>query len=133
MLSTPRYAARRRETGWCVVDLVTGRTVAECGPGSDGATAAEALAAARNLEQPAAVEERPPVAEAGAAADGRQLRGWRKRHELTQQGLADRLGVRVLTVIRWEAGLHPQPGYLGLALERLDQVLWRERAALKKS
>ena len=121
-----RYATRRLAGGWCVVELASGRSVAECGPGPAGAAAAEALAAEKNLE-PALVEAEADVELSPMEADGRELRMWRKRHRLTQQGLADRLGVRVLTVIRWEAGLHPAPGYLQLALERLDQVLYRER------
>ena len=33
---------------------------------------------------------------------GQQLRAWRRRRLLTQQGLAERLGVSSLTVQRWE-------------------------------
>ena len=33
---------------------------------------------------------------------GQQLRVWRRRRLLTQQGLADRLGVSCITVQRWE-------------------------------
>ena len=125
-VAEPRFGTRRRDSGWCVVELASGRSVAECGPGPAGAAAAEARAAEKNLEPPG--EETEAVVELSPTeADGRELRMWRKRHRLTQQGLADRLGVRVLTVIRWEAGLHPAPGYLQLALERLDQVLYRER------
>jgi DNA-binding transcriptional regulator YiaG len=54
---------------------------------------------------------------------GEQVRLWRWEHHLTQDQLAEHLHVRVLTVKRWEGGYHAAPGYLRLALERLDQLL----------
>ena len=52
-----------------------------------------------------------------------QLRLWRWSHNLTQQALADFLGVKVLAVARWEAGSRTPPQYLRLALERIEQLL----------
>jgi len=48
---------------------------------------------------------------------------WRAERKLTQQQLADLLGVTVLTIKRWEATHRQPPWYLKLALERLDQLL----------
>lgn len=52
-----------------------------------------------------------------------ELRAWRAAHRLTQAALAQRLGVAEYTVQRWERGQVAPPAYLGLALERLDQLL----------
>ena len=35
---------------------------------------------------------------------GERVREWRRRRFLTQQGLADKLGVSYMTVQRWELG-----------------------------
>ena len=42
------------------------------------------------------------AAKEGPMTFGQQLRVWRRRRLLTQQGLADRLGVSSITVQRWE-------------------------------
>jgi transcriptional regulator with XRE-family HTH domain len=65
-------------------------------------------------------------------AEGLRIRKWRHDHGLTQQQLADHLGVVWLTVQRWETGKREPPGFIWLALDRLDQLLTghaRERAA----
>jgi DNA-binding transcriptional regulator YiaG len=51
------------------------------------------------------------------------VRLWRIRQGLTQQELANLLGVQVLAVARWEAGTRRPPAYLRLALERIVQKL----------
>lgn len=48
---------------------------------------------------------------------------WRLQHNLTQQQLADLLGVTRLTVARWETSVQQSPFFLKLALERLEQLL----------
>jgi transcriptional regulator with XRE-family HTH domain len=58
-------------------------------------------------------------------ADGLRLRRWRMQHGLTLEQLAKHLGVVWLTVQRWETGKRPMPGFLWLAIERLDQLLPR--------
>ena len=51
---------------------------------------------------------------------GQQLRVWRRRRLLTQQGLADRLGVSSLTVQRWELGHSvPRPAHQSGLVEAL--------------
>lgn len=52
---------------------------------------------------------------------GEQLSSWRNYHQLTQQQLADALGVIRETVARWETGARPIPSYLGLALETIQR------------
>lgn len=51
---------------------------------------------------------------------GKELIEWRKRHDLTQKALADMLGVRNMTVYRWECGMRSIPPLLPLALEALE-------------
>jgi transcriptional regulator with XRE-family HTH domain len=51
---------------------------------------------------------------------GEDLFRWRKRHGLTQKELADLLGVRNMTIYRWECGMRSISPYLHLALEALD-------------
>ena len=54
---------------------------------------------------------------------GSQIREWRWAHHLSQPQLAAHLNVTVLTIRRWEADYQSPPGFLRLALERLDQLL----------
>jgi DNA-binding transcriptional regulator YiaG len=56
-----------------------------------------------------------------------QVRVWRWEHHLTQSALAEQLHVSILTVKRWESGYQAPPGYLRLALERLDELLQSSR------
>lgn len=49
-----------------------------------------------------------------------QLKEWRERHSLTQDGLAELLKVAKNTVSRWERGDRAIPEYLELALEALE-------------
>lgn len=56
--------------------------------------------------------------------DGKQLRIWRKGQGLTQQELAERLGVARPTVNRWEAGVQPMPEKMvALSLETVERRL----------
>lgn len=110
-VSLPRYATRRDRDGWHVVDTKTGATFETFPATAAGAELAAAVATAKNRS---------------GSKTGRQvaspLRDWRKTHRLSQQKLADLLGVRWLTVQRWEAGTCGVPPYLHLALERLEQL-----------
>jgi transcriptional regulator with XRE-family HTH domain len=54
---------------------------------------------------------------------GEDLLRWRKRHGLTQKELADLLGVRNMTIYRWEWGMRSISPYLYLALKALDMEL----------
>jgi transcriptional regulator with XRE-family HTH domain len=51
---------------------------------------------------------------------GEDLILWRKKQGLTQRGLAQSLGVDVMTVSRWERGTRGIPALLPLALEGLE-------------
>jgi transcriptional regulator with XRE-family HTH domain len=51
---------------------------------------------------------------------GEDLLRWRKRQGLTQKELADLLGVRNMTIYRWECGMRSISPYLTLALEALE-------------
>ena len=51
------------------------------------------------------------------------LRRWRLEHSLSQQQLADYLGVNWSTVQRWEAGTQGPPAFLYLALRELERQL----------
>jgi transcriptional regulator with XRE-family HTH domain len=51
---------------------------------------------------------------------GKELQEWRRRMGLTQEGLAQQLGVIRLTVARWEIGTRAIPSFLPLALEALE-------------
>jgi transcriptional regulator with XRE-family HTH domain len=44
------------------------------------------------------------------------LKAWRQRLGLTQEGLAGALGTTRVTVGRWESGVRAWPPFLGLAL-----------------
>jgi DNA-binding transcriptional regulator YiaG len=99
------YVAERRNGSWRVVDA-DGQTVKEYGPGADAAERARATADQRNHLAPAT-----------------EVRAWRKARSLSQQKLADLLGVRWLTVQRWEAGTSGIPPYLHLALKQLEREL----------
>lgn len=49
------------------------------------------------------------------------LTAFRERLELTQQQLADKLGVDRVTIARWETGTRTMPAYLHLALETVER------------
>ena len=55
--------------------------------------------------------------------NGEQLSSWRTYHQLTQQQLADALGVDRVTLARWETAQRAIPSYLGLALETIQREL----------
>jgi transcriptional regulator with XRE-family HTH domain len=57
---------------------------------------------------------------------GDELIRWRKRHGLTQKELADLLGVRNMTIYRWECGMRSISPYLHLALEALEYRMKKE-------
>lgn len=51
-----------------------------------------------------------------------ELKDWRAARGYTQQMLADRLGVRVAAVTRWEAAQRPFTAYFWLALAGIDAL-----------
>ena len=59
--------------------------------------------------------------------DSSNLKRRRDELGLTQAQLARELDVDVITVSRWERGVHPIPRYIELALEAIEQR--RKRAA----
>lgn len=48
------------------------------------------------------------------------LRAFRAQHSLTQQALADALGLPKRTLENWEGGLRRPPDYLILALKQIS-------------
>lgn len=52
-----------------------------------------------------------------------ELIAYRERLELTQQELADKLGVDRVTIARWETGTRAIPVFLHLALETVERKL----------
>ena len=54
---------------------------------------------------------------------GEDISYWRIQHNLTQQQLADLLGIHRVALARWESGARQSPWFLKLALERLEQLL----------
>ena len=51
----------------------------------------------------------------------KELQQWRVKNKMTQQALADALGVHRVTVAKWEAGMTEIPNFLPLALEGLKK------------
>lgn len=54
---------------------------------------------------------------------GQELREWRKKWKITQEQLAEDLGVYRVSVNRWERGVRSIPSFLHLALEALEYRL----------
>jgi transcriptional regulator with XRE-family HTH domain len=50
-----------------------------------------------------------------------ELVAFRERLQLTQQELADRLGIDRVTIARWETGTRAIPVFLHLALETIER------------
>ncbi len=57
---------------------------------------------------------------------GKELREWRRKWGLSQEGLAQRLGVIRVTVTRWETGARAIPPFLPLALKGLESQMKEE-------
>ena len=57
---------------------------------------------------------------------GNELQEWRRKWGLSQEGLAQRLGVIRVTVARWETGTRAIPSFLSLALEALENRMEKE-------
>ena len=51
---------------------------------------------------------------------GNELRAWRRKQGLTQEQLAECLGVIRVTIARWETDVRAVPSFLPLALEALE-------------
>jgi DNA-binding transcriptional regulator YiaG len=58
-----------------------------------------------------------------------EIQGWRERHQLGVRELARHLTITHPTILRWEAGEAPIPGWLPLALAELDRRLKRRQRA----
>ncbi len=52
--------------------------------------------------------------------EGKELRNWREKHNLTQLELAEHLHVKRETVTRWEIEMRKIPPFLFLASEALE-------------
>lgn len=50
-----------------------------------------------------------------------ELKEWRGKRKISQQQLADLLGVAKVTVARWELGMRQIPPFLHLALRFLEK------------
>ena len=55
--------------------------------------------------------------------EGKELKNWRRKHNLTQLQLAHYLHVERVTVARWEVAIRAIPPFLFLALEALENRL----------
>jgi len=49
-----------------------------------------------------------------------ELKRHREALEMTQDDLARELGVKMMTVSRWERGVYPIPRHIALALEAIE-------------
>lgn len=49
-----------------------------------------------------------------------ELRQRREALGMTQDDLAQELGVKMMTVSRWERGVYPIPRHIGLAIEAIE-------------
>jgi transcriptional regulator with XRE-family HTH domain len=49
-----------------------------------------------------------------------ELRRRREALGMTQDDLARELGVKMMTVCRWERGVYPIPRHIGLAIEAIE-------------
>jgi transcriptional regulator with XRE-family HTH domain len=56
-----------------------------------------------------------------------QLKKWRKEHKVSQQRLADLLGVAQNTIARWETGARKIPPFLQWALKGLEVEIRKGR------
>jgi DNA-binding transcriptional regulator YiaG len=52
-----------------------------------------------------------------------EVKLWRASRQLSQPAMARLLGVKLLTIHRWETGLTTPPAFLRLALERLESTV----------
>ncbi len=62
------------------------------------------------------------------AATPEAIRAWREQRRLGVRELARLLTVTHPTILRWETGAAPIPGWLPLALAELDRRLRRQEA-----
>jgi transcriptional regulator with XRE-family HTH domain len=57
--------------------------------------------------------------------EGKELRNWREKYNLTQLELAEHLHVKRETVTRWEIEMRKIPPFLFLALEAIENRLMK--------
>lgn len=62
--------------------------------------------------------------------NGDELKLWRRQRKVTQQQLAQMLGVHRVTVAKWECGARSIPSFLPLTLEALENRLGQQPTAL---
>ncbi len=58
---------------------------------------------------------------------GEELKRWREAHSLTQQELANEVGVTWVTIARWEAGSRSPNKFTAPLLERAIQRIERRK------
>lgn len=63
------------------------------------------------------------TADAIAPLTPETLKAWRKDWGVSQERLAELLGIHRVSVAHWETGRHPIPAYLHLALRELERQL----------
>ncbi len=67
------------------------------------------------------------------AMTGTEIKEWRKKWGLSQDDLAQHLGVFRVSVIRWETRTRKIPSFLPLALEALENRIKKEESHGKSS
>lgn len=59
------------------------------------------------------------------------MKEWREKNGITQDRLAELLGVHKITLCRWETGFSPIPNFLVLALAELERRLSKKTTGSK--
>ena len=62
--------------------------------------------------------------------NGKELKSWREKWQLTQEALAKLLGVHRVTVAKWESATRVIPPLLPLALKTLENQLEKKQTQI---